>query len=658
VPNKKQRLPTLPRHLIVSTSKAYDLLESGQTAKALEILEELNSKYPDRAEVLGLLVNAYFDVHDQHHYEYAIRQLSRLERGNADLHYALAGAFLVNDRPVLALRAFQEALRRWPVHPKAEEARKLLPLLENGIREETAGVNLTEAEAFDMMFQHDELRYCLAHAEYRQGKLVAKKLLNRFPDFVPALNNLGQIYAVEGDIDQAIQTSLHVLQIEPENIHALSNLARLYFLGGHPKEAFEVAERLKRSHSDAADRWTKIAEALTFLEDDEGVLAVYEQAKAAGQLEPPFSNEIFFHLLAAAACNLGKEKKARDFWEKALKINPNFDWAKENLADLKKPADERNGAWSYPFENWLLGPVVLDLSKQLQKVKRTSEKSEMQAAFSNLFEEKHPEIFFLAPHLLERGDSKAREFVFQMAAITGHVVLLETVKSYIFGKKGSFEERFKASKILSEADLLPSGSVRMWSKGQWREVMLLNMNITQEPQTTNRPMKVQELAEQASFALQEQDGQRAQSLLEQAINLWPDDPSLQNNLGKAYEMQGQSAKAFQMVRDIHAKYPGYFFGIIGVAGLAVINSDLEQAHKLLNDLMKRKDFHISEFIALCNGQIQVWLAEKNYEAARTWLGMWEKVDPDNPALNPFRLRVGMPEKYGPANLLDSIRRKR
>ncbi len=641
---KPKARPTPPRKLGEETSEAYDLLENGKTAEALEILVKLDQAYPNTPEVLGNLVNAYYDLKDMPNYEHAIRRLIRLDPRDPDLNYGLAGAYLVNGRPALAIHTFQEALHRWPDHPKSAEARKAIPLLESALREQASGLNLSETQAFDLLLQHDELRYCLAHAEYRRGRQLAEKLLHSFPDFVPALNNLAQIFAVDGEFDQAIRASMRVLEIEPENIHALSNLTRLYFLSGRPAEAEAYARRLKSSRADAADRWTKIAEALTFVEDDEGVLALYERAKTARELEPPHTDEIFYHLLAVAASYQGKEKEAQNYWRKALKINPHFDWALENLADLKKPQEDRSGVWAYPFESWLLAAAVHGLSDQLKKIKPAVEKSGVQAAIARYFEEKHPEVFFLAPHLVERGDSKARAFVAHTAAATAHPALVSAAKGFIFGKRGSLQERFEAAHILSEADLLPSGPVQMWSGSEMHEVMLLNMEISPEPEKSTLPRRALLLAEQALDALRERDGERAQELLEQALALAPDDPSLVNNLAMALDMQGQVEQARQMIRELHARFPDYFFGIIAAANLEVIQGNLERAHELLNGLMQRKKLHTSEFTALCQAQIQSYLAENNREAARTWVEVWEKVDPENPSLKTYQRRIGPVKK--------------
>jgi tetratricopeptide (TPR) repeat protein len=395
------------------------------------------------------------------------------------------------------------------------------------------------------------------------------------------------------------------------------------------------------------------------MENDAGVLALYEQAKAAGELEPPAADSLFYHLLAVAAYNLGKEKKAIEFWEKALKIDPNFSFAQENLADIKKPADERSGVWAFPFETWLLEPILLETGMYLEKMKKVSSKAEVQATFSRFLTEEHQEVFFLAPHLIARGDAKACGFVATMAAVSGDVHLVEIVKSFVSGKKGSVEERFNAAETLSTADLLPSGAMKMWAKGKEEEMLLLNVEISPEPvKIKNMPRKAEELAEQALYALNEKDSERAQALLEQALNLWPNDPSLLNNLALAYHRQGQIEKAFETMRSLRAKYPDYFFGIISSANMAALAGDVEQAHELLNGLMQRKKMHTSEFAALCSAQIQIALKEKNREVARSWVEAWKRVDPDNPTLEIFRREVESPGIRTLAETFGSMLRKR
>ena len=626
------------------TYEAQELLEKGRAAQALEILLELERAYPNTIEVLGQMVNAYYDLHNHDEYEHAVRRLIRLQPHDADLNFALAGAYMVNMRPALAMRIFQDAIRRWPAHPRAAEAAKHLPHLEAMLRDQTRDLNLSDEQAFALASQHEELRYYLGNGDYRMARQTAEKLLRESTDFIPALNNLAQIEAIEGHMERSIELTQRVLQVEPDNIHALSNLARLTFLAGNFAEAAEYAARLKQSRATAADRWAKIAEALTFLEDDDGVLALYDQAKAAGEHEPPETNELFYHLLGVAACFKGKEELARSYWRKALKINPNFDWARSNLEDLDRPPAERSGAWAFPMESWMLAQVSQEVAAHLKRLERSEKKVDIQLALGRLFEEKFQNIFELAPHLYARGNTRTREIVTRLTAVTAHPKLLAVAKEYLSSKRGSFQERFQHAQILADGELLPSGSIKLWKGDETRESLLLSIQISSEAETSALPRKALALLEQAISALHAGEGPRAQELLEKALVIAPGDPSLINNLASAFEMQGQSAHAQRMIVELHERIPDYFFGVIAVAGMEIEKGNLERARDMLNGLLQRKKMHTTEFTAFCRLQIQLAEIEKHIEVAQMWLDVWEKVEPNNPSLMYFRKRLGAKPK--------------
>jgi Flp pilus assembly protein TadD len=637
--HKTKGQSTLSRRFVEQLSRAEELLDHGKAAEALVILERLHQLHPNQPEALIQLTRAYHDLHDLASYERALRSLTLLKPHSPDIALTMAGAFLVNDRPVLALRAFQEFLHHWPGHPAANDARKAVVALEKQVRELIKETGLDEQAAEKLLVQHEELRFCLANGQFQQGQRIAEKLLRLHPNFIPALNNLGQIYAALGEINQAIEMGQQVLALQPDNVHALSNLARLHFLGGRPLEAQQFAARLKASPADAAGRWTKIAEALTFLGDDEGVLALYQPAKSAGDLDSGAVDEIFYHLLAVSACRLGRVRDARRYWKQAQRINQNYDWARQNLADLDKPPEKRHGPWAWPFENWMLGASVRELSLLLEQKKSAKNKAGAKKVVGQ-FLEKHPEIIFLAPHLIERGDEKACEFVFRLAAASGHPELLSVAKSFLTGQRGSMDLRMHCAQVLSEAELLPSGPIRLWTGNAWSDTLMLNIDIDPTPEKSKLPRAVEKLSHQAWEALQERNGLRAQAALEEALSLKQDDPLLLNNLALAYELQGQIDKAHQMIYEIHSRFPDYFFGIVGVVRLAIADGNLEHASELLDRLMQRKKMHPSEFNVLCMAEIELCLADGKLDAARSWIEMWERVDPKNPEIPGFRRRIG------------------
>lgn len=636
---KSRRTPTLPRRLIEGIYAAEDLLDEGHPDEARDLLEELDQKYSGHAPVLELLVNAYHDLKDMHGYEWACYRLIQAEGNNPEATLGLAGGYMHHFRPALTIRTLQNFLNRWPEHELAVDARQTVQQLKNALQEELSKQDLPEDEAFELALQHEEIRFWMDHQQFRRGKQLAEKLLRRYPKFIPALNNLSQFYALEGNYAKGIEIARRVLEIEPENVHALSNLSRLLFFTGQGEEAFSVAVQLKESRAEASDVWAKKAEALSFLGDDDGMLALYEQARQAGGSRPFDENPLFSHLVAVAAYNNGRQKEARRLWDRALKSNPSFELARQNLDDLERPVGDRNAPWGFSFSYWLPEPIVKQLVGAFSAAARRKSELAVQSA-AQQFLEKHPGLVFLAPHLLQRGDGGCREFVINLAGASDHPELLVSLRDFALGQRGSDQLRMKAAQLLSEKGLLPSGTFRLWTNGEWKDVLLLNFEITSEPEESHHSPAVQELAEQAFDALQERDGKRAQELLERALALDPDSPSLYNNLALAFELQSEAEKAHAMVREIHSRFPDYFFGIVGAANLATKEGDIETAHAQLEKLLQRKRLHITEFEALCTAQIKLELVAKNIVAARSWLEMWENVDPENPRLEWYRLRIG------------------
>ena len=257
MPKKKTSRPhkisSISRQVIADLNNAEALLDDGKPDEARQILEELDRRRPGLAPVLELLANTYFDLNDVHGYEWACYRLQKIEPNDPDLALALGGAYMSNFRPALAFQALERFLRRWPTHEKAAEARQTIDKIRQGLLRETEELHLTEDEAFDLALQNEEVRLFLEHGQYAPGRLAAEKLLKRYPEFVPAINNLGQIHAIQGDSGRAIQLCRQALEIEPDNIHALSNLSRLLFLSAQFEEAASIAGRLKASQAPAAD---------------------------------------------------------------------------------------------------------------------------------------------------------------------------------------------------------------------------------------------------------------------------------------------------------------------------------------------------------------------------------------------------------------------
>lgn len=90
--------------------------------------------------------------------------------------------------------------------------------------------------------------------------------------------------------------------------------------------------------------------------------------------------------------------------------------------------------------------------------------------------------------------------------------------------------------------------------------------------------------------------------------------------------------------------PDYIIGRCQVARQAIEDGELEQAEEWLQPIFKASSLHRSEFFILCQAQIESELARGRQEAARSWLDVWQQVDPEHPHLPAYQRLVSRRRK--------------
>lgn len=399
--NKKNTQPktlSLDRRLLDSLDQAETLLDQHKPAEARQVLEELETRYSNHPEVLHLLVNASYDMKDNSAYAWAIYRLSRLKR-SPKIYIGLGGAHLHAYRPGLALRCFEEVLRRWPAHPRSDEIRQAIELLRPKLLSAFDQPHLSDAEKFELAAGNDEVRFLMEYGQLRQCKLAAEKLLKAHPNLVPVMNNLTQVHLIEGNHSEARRLAQAVLEIDSENIHALSNLARMLYLDGDFPGAREMAQRMKASSSQGVERWAKQAEVYSLLADDDSLLALYAQANQdINGMNASLESALVLHHIAVVLANSRDEWQARSLWKRALMFVPSFELARKNLDDLDQPVEQRNGPWAFDLSFWVSQGMVKALSEPAKR--KSSARTENAA---RKFLQQQPALIALMPHMLARG---------------------------------------------------------------------------------------------------------------------------------------------------------------------------------------------------------------------------------------------------------------
>ncbi|MCI0389566.1 MAG: tetratricopeptide repeat protein [Acidobacteria bacterium] len=646
------RTRPLPQNARKRIDDADALIEKKRYAEALEILAPLAAKHPDRPEILSSQAMCYFHLRYAGEYLQASLKLQRMFPGRPDALLALAQAYLMKERLALARRAYLHFLERWPDEEGAEHARSALRVMEPDLERMVAIINLPGEERYDAVELHEEAQVLMEQGQMAQAIATTGKLLERMPDFVPALNNLSQMQHLDNHPAEAIATAERALEIDPQNFHALGNLARYLFSQGRGDEARQVAERLQATQSDRDDIWIKKAETFSFLGDDQAALAAVDGAQAAGALKGLINGEALYHFAAVAAWRLGQEERARELWRQCLEAAPGFELARANLADLNRPVGERNGPWAFTINYFLRREAVEEMVKETIKTVRRH-KDDFTKAMQD-YARRHSEITHLIPYLLERGDPVGRDFAVRLASAIKTLEMLVMLRDFALGQQGADQMRMQAAQAATQAGLLPSGlPSRIWIKGEWQDIMMLGFEIYFEPDEEGKmPPKVERLAVDALEELKYGDPVKAERLLKQAIEIAPNNPSLLNNLAAAYGKQGKDEALSNLIAEIRQKFPDYFFGITNEAMMLARDGRPDEAEELVKPLLQHKRLHVTEFAALCGAQIEIAIARRNRESAQGWIQMWESVDPDSPTLEILRSRVERPR------LRDLIGRRR
>ena len=623
------------KNLAAELRRADAAAAKGDWGAVWRVLEPLSQQYPQEKRVWEDLVNASLELDDKQLFQKACEGLYAAAP-TATNAYALAGAYLRNKHPLMALQTFHKALDLAPDHPMALRAKEAVEELEPIMKNALAELGLTEADDLTIALLHERGQAYMEQGDTSAAREAEEKVLEQRPDFVSARNNLSLISWVEGDIEEAIATAEAVLTQESDNIHALSNLIRFLATSGNVDAARPYGDRLKASQAEAWDSWTKKVEGLSYLADDAGVVAVWEQAQAVEEDEI-VGNAFFYHLAAVALVRTGDEKRAIGQWKLALEIEPGFSLAEENLQDIRKPVGRRHGAWPFSWEQWLSPQSSEDL---LQTVKANLKSSHSGKLTSDLkaFFKQHSDVIAMLPRILERGGPQGQEFVLKTTEQLKTPALLDCIKDFALSQNGSDQQRNLAANLAAQAKLIPKTNVRLWMEGEWRELMLLAYEFHGDP-IAHHSKKVERLLWQALQRLREEQGAEAEPLLKKALELEPDAPDLMNNLALALGQQGLENEANALIRDIASRYPDYIFARASLAKLHLRDGDIKTAEALLLPFLERDRFNFMEFGAFADTYIELLMAQKQRDGARTWLNMWEQVNPDDPRLDYWKYRL-------------------
>ena len=364
-----RRARTGDRRLRDALDQVDSFMARRRWAEARALLHDLNREYPQRQEILRKLVEVSVPLDDARTYEYGCEMLYGLCPHDRHLPFMLTTAYVKNGWLALALSMGRRALAHDPGNEKAPDTSWLLAEMEPFVNEEVTRLGLGGADGLECLTLHDQVRSLVAQGRFGRAREVAEELAKRRPRFAPAYNNGAEACYHDGRLAQAIDLAQRLLALEPDNVFALANLVRFLTASGKVEDARRHAERLKALELPAKALAVKQAEALAWLGDDAGVLAVFERGRGLEGADGPEDDALLDHLAAVAAYRQGREDQARRSWRSALRAVPDFELARTNLDDLDRPVGERNAPWSYSFEYYVPRKLIEGLLARMASVR-------------------------------------------------------------------------------------------------------------------------------------------------------------------------------------------------------------------------------------------------------------------------------------------------
>ena len=629
-------------HVITDLRRADALMEKGRLDEAYEIASRLHLRYPQRKEPLLFLMDLAVQTDDMIAYEEAIEALVKLAPGSAEYVLAYARSAASNGLVALTIERFDRFLERWPQHSEAPGIREAQSVFKEDLGRQLDDAGFNYPDRFELAARNDEIQLLISRQRYDEAQSVAQKALDREPNYVPILNNMALLLLVDGKWREAVPYSERAVEIDPENVYALAHLARINSMLGYKQEAAFFAKRMKAGRAGFSDKTGKVIETLSFLGDDESVLEAYQEA-LKDEDDPALRSPLTHHLAGAATMRLGREREAKDYWKRALKLDPDFDMALENLADLKLPVGVRHGPWAFPLRYWISRATMSDLTADLIKQPASGSEDGAKDALRKALL-RHPEVETLVPILLERGDPSGRQFAQVIASTAQTPAMLESLRDFALSRNGPDGMRMQAATLASDTGVFDTDSVSVFVKGKQQDVGILGWEIHNEPAGSHRPA-VQKLLVDGTQALFSGDFARAQKLLKRALEMEPGAPDIINNLANSYKAEGRDAEALALMKEISERFPDYFFGTINMIQLSIEEGRMDDAKAMLEALSARKRFHSGEFAALAQAQVVFLLQSEEPGAARHWYDMWKQASPDHPGLEYYRpIFEGAPAK--------------
>ena len=238
---------------------------------AVERLAAMRISHPDDRHVLTRYLDACLDAKQFREMRRASRDWVARHPDDREIWRTYAGVCFQESYGHEGQRASRIVVQRWPGSEEARVCGLFLLGAEDAHAQMSRwlGPNPTD----EMLATHEAVRDAFEAGETEEAIRLATPAAARWPECQPIRNNLALALGFLGRYDEAIRECRSAWLAVPGNVFAGATLTRSLYLLGRDDEARQALDALLTTPSERTERWSKVAEMLALMGEEERLLA-------------------------------------------------------------------------------------------------------------------------------------------------------------------------------------------------------------------------------------------------------------------------------------------------------------------------------------------------------------------------------------------------
>jgi len=484
-------------------------------------------------------------------------------------------------------------------------------------REAINDINASWNEDHNSLVALDRARWDVLLGRTDEAARTVAMILSERPLWTPALQAKAETAWDSCRLEEAGLAYASLLKAEPDSAAGILGIVRLLLITGQTEEAEKYLPLLLSGSTFRFDpvltmELLLIARKTKAISKDllEKIKNASESGRAPGY---------FQHLAAALFLARGDEKSARKLW----KLTQNSDVAaflgNSNLDDLKKKPEER------------FGPFVLrlvDLVPASCKMASMEHANTSGLALENSIDRLCAAIRTDIPQALQ-GLGRIIVHCGDDASVRA---LLDRIVNPWFPELDDFFAGLLSDELLSEGRKRYLAE-HLLSAPTSGSVHINSWDISWEPLEDED--NISTLHRKGFEALSSKRWEHAIKYYREIISTSLDNAPAWNNLRIACENIGDKKEAERLGREIRLRFPWYLLLQVEEALNLSHIGEHRRAHRILDGILARSAFHGDALRSVVSAKIDIFIKQKNLEAATTWLKLWEKFEIDKSRLERY-----------------------